>query len=338
MEELAALSGISRPTLSKYFNDPGSVRQSTLARIEEALERFDYRPNVFAMNANRRLTRNIGVVVPYLSDPFFAEIARNMERLCADAGFHPILFSSDGDPDREAANLDSVQAIKPAGALIAPLGRRTHRDMLEGFCESVPTVLFDCDVEGVGDAFYGSNKSQGIGIMLDYLMSGGEAPAFFEMQDAPNPNANKLRDAYETQMRARGQEPMILRAQGQGWNFEEIGYLEGARMIDERRLPTNTVLCSNDRLAIGFLAASYERGLRVGKGPGHALRVAGNDNHPFARFACPSLTTVGQDYDAISGASFDKLLSILESGRRPETASERDARVFDGHLVKRNSA
>ncbi len=74
MEEFAALSGISRPTVSKYFHDPDSVRPTTRARIEEALERFDYRPNIYAVNQNRKLTKNIGIVVPYLADPFFAEI------------------------------------------------------------------------------------------------------------------------------------------------------------------------------------------------------------------------------------------------------------------------
>jgi DNA-binding LacI/PurR family transcriptional regulator len=60
MEEFASLSGISRPTVSKYFQDPDSVRPSTRARIEKALERYDYRPNIFAMNQNRKLTKNVG--------------------------------------------------------------------------------------------------------------------------------------------------------------------------------------------------------------------------------------------------------------------------------------
>ena len=79
MEEFAAVSGISRPTVSKYFNDPDSVRASTREKIEKALQEHDYRPNIFAMNQNRKLTKNLGVVVPYLADPFFAEIARRIE-------------------------------------------------------------------------------------------------------------------------------------------------------------------------------------------------------------------------------------------------------------------
>ncbi|MCB1331396.1 MAG: LacI family DNA-binding transcriptional regulator, partial [Maritimibacter sp.] len=45
MKEFSRLTGLSRPTVSKYFNDPASVRPTTRARIEAALEKYDYRPN-----------------------------------------------------------------------------------------------------------------------------------------------------------------------------------------------------------------------------------------------------------------------------------------------------
>jgi len=71
MEAFAAACGISRPTVSKFFHDPDSVRQSTRVRIEAALEQYDYRPNIFAIDQNRRTTKNVGIVVPYLADPVF---------------------------------------------------------------------------------------------------------------------------------------------------------------------------------------------------------------------------------------------------------------------------
>lgn len=335
MEEFALLSGISRPTLSKFFNNPKSVRQSTRDRIETALEQYQYKPNVYAINQNRQLTRNIGIVVPYLADPFFAEVARNLEPLCAQSGFNPILLSSLGDPDREIENLESLEAIKPAGVLLAPLGRRSRRDAVKAFSENIPTVLFDCDIDGVGDAFFGSDNTQSVGLLVEYLCRTGEPPAFFEMEKPPNPNANKRHVAYEHAMRALGKTPMFLTVPGDDWNFEETGFREGRRLIEEQSLPTNTVLCSNDRLAIGFLAAAYEAGLRVGVGDGHALRIAGHDDHPYARYTCPSLTTASQDYDAIAGASLECLLGIVETGARPEA---RQSRLFDGTLVMRKSA
>lgn len=335
MEELATVSGISRPTLSKFFNDPRSVRNTTRARIEEALERFNYTPNVYAINQNRQLTRNIGIVVPFLADPFFAEVARNLEFLCDASGFNPILLSSHGDPDREIANLESLRGIRPAGVLLAPLGRRSRRDALQAFCEEVTTVLFDCDVEGVGDAMFGTDHVQSTGLIVEYLCRTGEPPALFEMAQAPNPNANKRRSAYEAAMRKLGHEPIILAVDGVGWAFEEIAHREATRLIAERSLPTNTIFCSNDRLAIGVLAAAYENGWRVGAGDGCAVRVAGHDDHPFSRFTCPSLTTVSQDYDQIAGNCLDRLLSIIALGERPDS---KVSTLFDGSLIMRRSA
>jgi DNA-binding LacI/PurR family transcriptional regulator len=100
-------------------------------------------------------------------------------------------------------------------------------------------------------------------------------------------------------------------------------------------LPTDTVLCSNDRLAIGFLAAAYEKGVRVGVGHGAGLRVAGHDDHPYASFTCPQLTTVAQDYQSITETSMQRLLAIIDSAERPE---QREATLYDGTLVLRNSA
>jgi DNA-binding LacI/PurR family transcriptional regulator len=131
-----------------------------------------------------------------------------------------------------------------------------------------------------------------------------------------------------------GHDPRVISVPGEGWDFEETGLREGGALIAARALP-DTVLCSNDRLAIGLLAAAYQNGLRVGIGPGCALRIAGHDDHPFARYTCPPLTTIAQDYERIAGRSLDILLGVVEAGRPPET---REEVLFDGQLVMRASA
>ena len=335
MEDFAAVSGISRPTISKYFNDPDSVRKSTRQRIEAALDQYDYRPNIYAINQNRRHTKNIGLVVPNLTDPFFAGIAGTMERLIVDAGFNPLLLSSHGGPEKEISNLESLRSIKPAGVLLAPLGRASDKRQVAAFAEQVPTVLFDANLDGIGEAFFGCNHDQSTGLIVEYLCRTGEPPALFEMKSPINPNANKRRAAYIAAMERLEHKPHLIQVDGEGWNFEEIGFREGTRVLTNRENPTNTVLCSNDRLAIGFLSAAYECGLRVGLGAGSALRLAGHDDQPFSRFTCPTLTTVSQDYDAIATHSVEMILSLIESGERAKT---REVTLFDGRLVMRGSA
>lgn len=334
MEEFATLSGISRPTVSKYFNDPSSVRKSTRERIEQALQRYDYTPNIYAVNQNRRMTKNVGIVVPYLADPFFAEIARRIELRCIAEGLRPTLFSAHGDQELENDILDNLRSLKPAGVLLAPLGRRSERESIERFCNDVPTILFDSNIDGVGAAFVGSDNFQSVPMMVDYLCRTGEAPCFFEM--APiNPNANKRRTAYVRAMEQLGHEPMVIRAEGEDWDFEKVAYDGARKLITTGALPSGTVLCSNDRLAIGFLAAAGECGVRVGHAPGCTLRVAGHDDHPHARFTYPALTTVAQDYESISARSVERLFEIIEHEGQLD---ERVETLFDGRLVMRSSA
>ncbi|WP_323783603.1 LacI family DNA-binding transcriptional regulator [Leisingera sp.] len=335
MEEFAAVSGLSRPTLSKYFNDPSSVRASTRKRIEDVLDHYDYRPNLYAINQNRRLTKNIGIVVPYLADPFFAEIARNIEEHILRTGYRPVLLGSHGNPDQEIENLENLRLLKPAGVLLAPLGRASHQARIAAFCDEVPTVMFDASIGAAGQAFIGSNNYQSIGLIADYLCRTGEPPAFFEMKNPANPNAHKRRNAYLAAMERLGHNPHLIQAEGEGWEFEEIGFREGTRVVRDRNLPTNTILCSNDRLAIGLMSAAYEAGIRIGLGADCGMRVAGHDDHPFSRYTCPTLTTVSQDYEAIARQSAASLMDLIEAENPPDSRQEI---LFDGRLVMRGSA
>jgi len=333
MEEFAKVSGISRPTLSKYFNNPESVRPTTRGKIQIALDRYDYRPNIFAINQNRKLTKTIGILVPYLADPFFAEIVRLIERRCIDAGFWPIVFSAHGQQELENNALATLQSLRPAGALIAPMGRSSDIENVRRFTEEVPTIVFDSNVN-VGQAFVGSDNKQSIGLIVSYLCRSGEPPCFFEMPPV-NPNANKRRDAYIKTMKRLGHEPMVVQVNGTGWDFEKIGLEEGQRIIAERSFPSETILCSNDRLAVGLIAAAYQNDIKVGFGEGCSLRIAGHDDHPWSRFTCPPLTTVAQDYNAIAEHSVDMLFDLISGGARNKGRPEI---LFEGKLIMRESA
>ncbi|MBQ0709294.1 MULTISPECIES: LacI family DNA-binding transcriptional regulator [unclassified Ochrobactrum] len=335
MEEFAAASGLSRPTVSKYFDNPESVKPSTRARIEKALKDHNYQPNIFAVSLNRKKPKNIGIIVPHISDPFYAEIIRQIEMRCLAEGYWTIVLSSHGDRKLEARAMRTLMSLKIAGVLMAPLGFDTDARLLANMSDSMPTVFFDSRI-GDDQPFVGTNNHQSIGNITQYLCRTGEHPCFMEMP-AVNQNAVERRAAYIETMEGLGVEPIVLSMPAKNWNFEELGHQEAGRILDTGGFPTRTILCANDRLAFGVISAAFERKLRVGREEGCDLRVAGHDDHPLSRFTCPALTTVAQDYRQIAQIGLDMLFSRI-NGRENTLPAQSAIRHLDSQLFMRSSA
>lgn len=173
-------------------------------------------------------------------------------------------------------------------------------------------------------------------MITEYLCRTGEHPCFLEMP-AVNQNALERRAAYIATMERLGFEPIVLPTSAKGWEFEELGYREAGRILDGGSFPTRTVLCANDRLAFGVIAAAFERKLPVGRDDGCELRVAGHDDHPLSRFTCPPLTTVAQDYQGIAATGVDMLFTRIAGG--PETqAAKPEIKRLEAKLIMRGSA
>lgn len=335
MEEFAAASGLSRPTVSKYFDNPESVKPSTRTRIEKALKDHNYQPNIFAVSLNRKKPKNIGVIVPHISDPFYAEIIRQIEMRCLAEGYWTIVLSSHGDRKLEARAMRTLMSLKIAGVLMAPLGFETDAKLLSSLSDSMPVVFLDSRISE-DQPFVGTDNQQSIGNITEYLCRTGEHPCFLEMP-AVNQNALERRNAYISTMERLSIEPIVLPMTAKKWNFEELGYQEAGRILDRGGFPTRTVLCANDRLAFGVISAAFERRRHVGRDEGCDLRIAGHDDHPLSRFTCPPLTTVAQDYKKIAQFGLDMLFSRINA-QESGAAVEKEIRRLSSHLIMRSSA
>ena len=315
MDDLARASGISRPTLSKYFDDPDSVRAATRRRIEAALAQSDYRPNPFARNLNRRRSRTVGIVVPTVADPFYAALVASLEARCAAGGYGALVLPSRGSVEGEALALQTLLDQRVGGALVASCGAASLAERAGEVGRRVPLVFVDSPA-GEGAGFVGNDNGQSVAALVDYLCEANDAPAYLDMPDV-NASAAERRASYRSAMAERGLEPQVIAPPGGGWDFERLGFAAMDALLTAGRLPFRTLLCANDRLAFGALAAAFARGLQVGGGEGAVLRLAGHDDHPLSRYACPALTTMAQDVEALAGRGADMLLGVLRGGTVP---------------------
>jgi LacI family transcriptional regulator, repressor for deo operon, udp, cdd, tsx, nupC, and nupG len=329
MEEFSVASGISRPTLSRFFNDPASVRPRTRQRIEEAMDRLGYRPNLFAVNFNRRNPKTVGIIVPTLLDPFYAALVQRIEFQASVAGYWTVIRSSQGDPDREAEAVATLVSTKIAGAVVAPLGKASRKNLYRQMEQAMPLVFLDARVDA-NAAFVGTDNHSSMSLMVDYLLRSGAPPSYFDMPSV-NQNATERREAYESAMLERGAQPVIFYLPSLDWDFERLAFEEATRLFKTDAPIGKTVLCANDRVAFGVMAAACQAGRSVGRLA--ELRVAGHDDHPLSQYACPSLTTVAQDVDRIATLSLERLMQGIAEGANNDSADRLEAR-----LIMRSSA
>lgn len=337
MEDFSEFVGLSRPTVSKYFNDPASVRTKTRNLIEAALKESGFRPNIFAVNLNRRRSNIIGIIIPNSTDPFYMALTRRVELIANASGFLAFILSSDGNPALEERAIETLKSMNVAGAIIAPLGVQSHQKTLLTLAATIPLVFVDSPLDDTS-TFVGTNNSQSFQLIIDYLCRSGEPPCYLGMPPV-NTNARTRNTAYEEAMRQLAMTPVVLPISEQvDWDFERIGFQETLRWIDSGGFPTKTVLCANDRVAFGAIAAAYQRGIKVGRSADCDLRIAGHDDHPLSRYACPPITTVAQNYNEIGRLATELLFQKIDlDGESPPT-SEGQRLLLNAELILRNSA
>jgi len=307
MKELSETIGVSRPTLSRYFQDPASVRPTTSRKIRERLEEVDYVYNFLATRQNRKTTGLIGVVIPHFNDLFFTSLLEAIDASARKKGFTIITQSSHGDEAMEVKAVEKLRSMNADGAIIAPLGVAGSNAAFQAASKDFPIVFADsrpcAPIENAD--FVGTDNAQSIATMVKYLCREGDGPVFVSMPHL-NSNAIEREQAYVRTMRELGHEPCFVDSGNapRTWEFEAYGFAVMDDHFSHQRYTGATILCANDRIAIGAIRAANRHGLFArGREVRGRLRIAGHDDHPLSRYMFPALTTIAQDIAGIAEAA-----------------------------------
>ncbi|WP_231580142.1 LacI family DNA-binding transcriptional regulator [Pseudorhodobacter wandonensis] len=337
MEELSEAIGVSRPTLSRYFQSPDSVRGKTSEKIRQGLERVEYVPNFFATRMNRKTTGIIGVIIPYLNDLFFTKLLMAIETAAMEAGYTVITQCSHSDPSIEARAAETLMSMSVDGALVAPLGDQSDPEVQRRLGSRLPFMLVDSRPTTMPDVdFVGTDHKQSTGLITEYLCRVGRPPVFLAMPRV-NFNAVERENAYIAKLTELGHKPEVIGIDpiDSRWHFEAHGEAVLDQYFSHGAYLDRSILCVNDRVAIGALRAASRHGLVPGRMAKGGLRIAGHDDYPLCPFTTPALTTVAQNVEAIGKASVSRLVEMI---RGENSANESQVQLFDGVLKLRESA
>ncbi len=307
LKELAVRARVHPSTISRVANHDPRLRigPRTRARIEALLEKTQYRPNGVARGLKLRQTFVLAVVIPDITNPFFAALYRGIEDAAAQRDYNVILCNTDGSPERERSHLQSLDSRRVDGVILAS----TYlKDPAVAWLRRrrIPYVLANRFSDARADPFVGSDDVLGARLATAHLLSTGRRRVGHLAGVANVSTAVLRRRGYEAALRDAGLQPDPS-------NIEEAGFSEegGARAMERllaRADPPTGVFAVTDMTAIGACAAARDRGLRIPDD----LAVVGYNDIPLASRLVPGLTTMRVPIHDFGTAAATLLLARLD--------------------------
>ena len=308
LEDVAATAGVSKTTVSRYLNKSIELPAATIARIDAAIARHDYRPNLLARRFSTGRTEAIGLVVPEIREPFFAELASAVEDEADRHGYTIFISSTRSDRERELASLDRLRDRHVDG-LIMLTNTADDGTLAKAMAKRRNLVLLDEDIPGVTVPKIFVQNEEGAYDATRYLIDAGHRRIGFLGGPLGLLSSTERHAGFVRAMGADGIEvdPAHIRRGSFSPEFARAAVLE---MIAGKAPPT-AIFASSDYLAIGALKALREAAIEVPR----QMSFISFDDTPLGAMLTPALTSVRQPIEALGRHGFQALYAVMN--RRP---------------------
>jgi LacI family transcriptional regulator len=307
IKDVAAAAGVSPTTVSHVLSGNRPVNEETAARVRSVVNRLGYVPASLARSLQAGFTSVIGLLIPDISNAFFADLAKGAEDAAHDLGYGLILCNTEFDAEREDHYLGMIRSRFVDGMVYAA-GSPPSRSRLEALMGSFPIALADEEVEGLEGALIATaDHAAGGRLVGDHLRELGHRRALV----LTGPRALKSSIARASGFRQAFRGDVVERV---GDFKESSGHgLVAEFLAEEGRLDRTAVFAANDLMAFGAIAALREAGLDVPRD----VSVVGFDDIRVASLISPALTTVRQPAYDVGRTATAQLLQYASRGVVP---------------------
>ncbi|GLR83682.1 LacI family DNA-binding transcriptional regulator [Bradyrhizobium iriomotense] len=301
IKDVAERAGVAVGTVSRVLNDHPSVTAEVRARVKAVIHELGYRPDPFARSMRSKVSRLIGIVIPDLTNPFFAELVQCAERAASEHGHNVIFMSSFDDAAKEADRLAQLAGRKVDGIIIVPSNSPHAIKAPKG----LPLITVDRllpDHPGVA-----ADHRAGARVAVEYLAGlGHRRIACIAGPSGSRPAEDRLQGYLDVMRPLRDHrgakvEPLFVNA---AFDYES-GRAAGTFLLARPRAERPTaIFASSDQQAIGCLRAANDLGIPLPAG----LSIVGFDGIPLSNLITPRLTTIVQPMPEIADAAISSLL------------------------------
>ena len=316
-ETLVSISqrtGFSISTVSRVLSGQAEryrISPSTVRLIEEEAKRCNYIPNLLAKGLTTRRTNIIGLLIPSVDNPYFANIAGVVIQKAKEQGFTTMVVDTMENEKNEQQDVLSLISRKVDGIIIVPCDREP--DFLERIARhNIPIVLIDRYFDTTSLPYVCTdNYRGGYEATMHLIGQGHRNIACIQGVPYSMPNKERVR-GYREALRQNGLEARG-RVSGESFSVQN-GYLETKLLLNGPSVPTAIFTLSNTIL-LGTIRAIRESGLRIP----HDISVISFDNNTYLDYLDPAVTRVSQPIDEIGTLAVKILTESIASNKASDT-------------------
>ena len=308
MDEIAKLAGVSKATVSRVLNDSEcGVGEQTRVRVKKIAEELGYSVEQTEKKKSVSFTRYIALILPDITNPFFADLAKSVEDSLRRKGYSLVLANTDFSEDNEAAQIRELMVKRLEGILLVPSGIRAREEHDLPRRYQIPMVLLDRKLEGISDipGVYSNNEYASV-ISCEHLIRKGARDIVFISGPL---NVSTSIERFEGYKAVLAQHSIPFRPEmcRHGSYTVESGY-NAVLELERSGISYSAILAANDLMALGALKAVREFGYRVPED----VQIIGFDNIEFSQYCEPSLSTMQQPTFDMGAKAVELLTGIIE--------------------------
>jgi LacI family transcriptional regulator len=326
LRDVAAAAGVSMSTASRVLSGAPGTSPRAAAAVLAASKRLDYRPNLIARGLRARTTGLVGIVIPGIGNPFFAELVEALESVLHDASLDMILSDSRGTVTDEARRLQTLLDRQVDGLIMIPAGHHSSAPAMRWAHRSVPIVQIDRQVDGFPADYVGVDNDLGIRLTLEHLAGQGASTVALVSDDTASSTGRSRFDAFSLTV---SRVPGLEMGEALLGSFSiDFGTKAARELLRHSRLP-DAVVCGSDLAALGVVREFRQSGIAIPD----TVKVTGFDGILFGELCDPPLTTVLQPVQAIAAEA----VRLLQSRMRGDRAAARRMEIAPSLIVRRSS-
>ena len=313
LKTLSERLGYSESTISRVLNGKAEkyrISKATADKIIQTVKELNFKPNVLARGLRLNETHTLGLVIPDISNPFFAGIVRSVEHEARNSGYSVILCDTEEDTNIEMDSVDLLRERNVEGLLVAPVGQIA--DHLEDVYKSgLPIVIIDRYFPDKNLPYVTSDNYRGAFNAVSYLIENGHRRiACIGGLEHTTPNNDRI----------RGYKDALLKNAISAENFIIVG--------NKSDRPSAIFALSN-LISLGVLKAIEEESLSVPED----ISIIAFDEQPFFEHLSAPMSSIKQQRDEIGQIATKIIFKQIKSKKPPDS----EGMFIPTKLIKRAS-